>query len=99
MVQPGLVGRRNISQLVIVKFGSILIAAIAVIFLSVLPSDTQGGTKPVMVHYMPWFQSPYSLGTDNWGYHWTLNHFNPNTINPTDDEDEIASWYYPLIGP
>src|ERR1700677_1597149 len=52
-----------------------------------------------MVHYMPWFQSPYSLGSGNWGYHWTMNHFNPNTVNPTNDEDEIASWYYPLIGP
>ncbi len=52
-----------------------------------------------MVHYMPWFQSPYSLGTGNWGYHWTMNHFNPNTVNSTNDENEIASWYYPLIGP
>ena len=64
-----------------------------------MPRDAQGGAKPVMVHYMPWFQSPYSLGADNWGYHWTMNHFNPNTVNPTNDEDEIASWYYPLIGP
>jgi hypothetical protein len=98
-IQPSSVVRRNRSQLVIVKFGSNHIAAIAVIFLLVLPRDTQGGTKPVMVHYMPWFQNPYSLGTGNWGYHWTLNHFNPNTISPTNDEDEIASWYYPLIGP
>ena len=29
--------------------------------------------KPVMVHYMPWFQSPYSLGANNWGYHWTID--------------------------
>ena len=56
-------------------------------------------TKPVMVHYMPWFQTPYSLGAGNWGYHWTMNHFNPNVINTTNGEQEIASWYYPLIGP
>jgi hypothetical protein len=82
-----------------VKSGSILISAIAVIFLLALPKAAQGGAKPVMVHYMPWFQSPYSLGSGNWGYHWTMNHFNPNTVNPTNNEDEIASWYYPLIGP
>jgi hypothetical protein len=50
-----------------------------------------------MAHYMPWFVSqPYS---GSWGWHWTMNHFNPNIINPTNGEPEIASWYYPLIGP
>jgi len=50
-----------------------------------------------MVHYMPWFVSqPYS---GSWGWHWTMNYFNPDTINPTNGEQEIASWYYPLIGP
>ena len=52
-----------------------------------------------MVHYMPWFQSPYSLQAGNWGYHWTMNHFNPNIISTTNGEPEIASWYCPLIGP
>jgi hypothetical protein len=28
-----------------------------------------------------------------------MNHFTPNVINPTNGEQEIASWYYPLIGP
>ena len=51
----------------------------------------------VMVHYMPWFVSqPYS---GSWGWHWTMNHFNPNVSNPTNGEQQIASWYYPLIGP
>jgi len=49
-----------------------------------------------MVHYMPWFVTrPYS---GSWGWHWTMNYFNPNTIN-TNGEQEIASGYYPLIGP
>jgi hypothetical protein len=62
-----------------------------------LVSSAHGGTKMVMIHYMPWFMSqPYS-GT--WGWHWTMNHYNPNTINATNGEQEIASWYYPLIGP
>jgi hypothetical protein len=52
-----------------------------------------------MVHYMPWFQSPYSLGAGNWGYHWKMgNNYNPNTIG-ANGERQIASWYYPLIGP
>ncbi|HAO80544.1 MAG TPA: hypothetical protein DCQ92_16560, partial [Verrucomicrobia subdivision 3 bacterium] len=49
-----------------------------------------------MVHYMPWFVSqPYS---GSWGWHWTMNYFNPNIVN-TNGEQAIASWYYPLIGP
>jgi hypothetical protein len=45
---------------------------------------------------MPWFVArPYS---GDWGWHWTMNHFNPENINPS-GEREIASWYYPLIGP
>jgi hypothetical protein len=52
--------------------------------------------KQVMVHYMPWFQAPNISGA--WGYHWTYNtYFNPNII--TNGERQIASWYYPLIGP
>jgi hypothetical protein len=53
-------------------------------------------SKPLMVHYMPWFVAkPYS---GSWGWHWTMNHFNPDVINAS-GEREIASWYYPLIGP
>ena len=49
-----------------------------------------------MVHYMPWFVSqPYS---GSWGWHWTMNHFNPNVLN-ANGEQEIASRNYPLIGP
>src|SRR5262245_47860179 len=53
-------------------------------------------TKPVMVHYMPWYVAkPYSGA---WGWHWTMNHFNPDNINASGKRD-IASQYYPLIGP
>ena len=45
---------------------------------------------------MPWFLSqPYS---GSWGWHWTMNHFNPNVTNANGRKD-IASWYYPMIGP
>lgn len=53
-------------------------------------------SKVVMVYYMPWFSAmPYR---DSWGWHWTMNHFNPDTINAA-GQRQIASWYYPLIGP
>lgn len=49
-----------------------------------------------MVYYMPWYVAkPCS---DNWGWHWTMNHFNPDVVNAS-GERQIASWYYPLIGP
>jgi Glycosyl hydrolase family 99 len=52
--------------------------------------------KPVMVYYMPWYAAkPFSA---EWGWHWTMNHFNPDKVNAS-GEREIASWYYPLIGP
>lgn len=82
------------------KFRSILILAAFTPFLFIAPEVARSAPKPVMVHYMPWFQSPYSLGTGNWGGHWTgWGYFNPNVINTTNGEREIASWYYPLIGP
>ena len=61
-------------------------------------ATVRGGNKTVIgVHYMPWFQTqPFS---SSWGWHWTMNHFNPDLINATNGEQEIASWYYPLIGP
>jgi hypothetical protein len=49
-----------------------------------------------MVHYMPWFQAkPYNA---TWGWHWTMNHYNPTTIDGQ-GRRAIASHYYPLIGP
>jgi hypothetical protein len=79
--------------------GGVLAWLVCAFFLPTLPPAAVAGSKPVMVHYMPWFQSPYSLGTGNWGYHWTMNHFNPNQLNSTNGERQVASWYYPAIGP
>src|SRR5689334_12102170 len=56
----------------------------------------QAQPKPVLVHYMPWYVAkPYS---SSWGWHWTMNHFNPDTTNSSGHR-QIASQYYPLIGP
>src|SRR5579859_1780268 len=52
--------------------------------------------KPVLAHYMPWYVAPPYSG--NWGWHWTMNHFNPTTY-ASSGERQIASWYYPAIGP
>ncbi len=48
----------------------------------------------LMAHYMPWYQAkPFS---QTWGWHWTMNHFNPDRI--TGGKQEAASHYRPLIG-
>ncbi|HTR40778.1 MAG TPA: glycoside hydrolase family 71/99-like protein [Pseudomonadales bacterium] len=72
-------------------WSAILVAAL---FLGA-PAVTHAGTKPVMTHYMPWFESQAIYGS--WGWHWSMNHFNPNAYNA--GYREIASWYYPQVGP
>ena len=58
--------------------------------------NSHAAAKPLLVYYMPWYVAkPYS---QNWGWHWTMNHFDPDTMNAS-GERQIASWYYPLIGP
>lgn len=57
---------------------------------------------PVYAHYMPWFESPEfaeypNTQRGNWGYHWTMATKNPETI--VNGKREIASHYYPLVGP
>lgn len=57
-------------------------------------------TNPIQVymHYMPWFQAkPFSV---NWGSHWKMANKNPDIIvDATTGKRQIASHYYPLIGP
>ena len=52
--------------------------------------------KKVYVHYMPWFQSKEHDGY--WGQHWTMTNQDPGTIDEN-GRRQIASYYYPLIGP
>ncbi|MCC6491696.1 MAG: hypothetical protein IT424_01605 [Pirellulales bacterium] len=52
----------------------------------------------VYMHYMPWFESPATLGGKIWGYHWQMNARDPNIVG-ADGRRQIASHYYPLIGP
>jgi hypothetical protein len=60
------------------------------------PESLRAAPKLLMVYYMPWYTAkPYSSA---WGWHWTMDHFNPDIVT-ADGERQIASWYYPLIGP
>lgn len=57
-------------------------------------------TNPMKVymHYMPWFESPATLGGTNWGFHWQFSNRNPNVVD-ANGKRQIASHYYPKIGP
>jgi len=55
-------------------------------------------SQKVYVHYMPWFETPATLGAGNWGLHWTMANENPNIIL-ANGRRQIASWFYPMIGP
>lgn len=50
----------------------------------------------LLVHYMPWYATKDVSGA--WGWHWTMNHFDPEQ-KKWDDQRKIASYDYPLIGP
>lgn len=58
--------------------------------------QAEAGRPLFLAHVMPWFQSKPVSG--RWGWHWTMNRFNPERIGP-DGRREIASHYYPLTGP
>lgn len=81
----------------------LLIALCCVSLCSCVESLVNSGRQPrsatspqIMVHYMPWYAAKPVSG--EWGWHWTMNHFDPDTI-AGDGRREIASHYYPLIGP
>jgi glycoprotein endo-alpha-1,2-mannosidase len=56
----------------------------------------KNNSKKVYVHYMPWFLNLEQDGF--WGQHWTMTNKNPNVMDAY-GKREIASHYYPLIGP
>src|SRR6267142_1896495 len=74
----------------------LLCLALPATFFLIKPVPAEAAPKQLMVYYMPWFVAkPYST---TWGWHWTMNHFDPDVVNAF-GERQIASWYYPLIGP
>ena len=52
--------------------------------------------KILLAHYMPWYSSQNI--SEKWGWHWTMNHFDPKSDTQR-KRRQIASHYYPLIGP
>lgn len=58
---------------------------------------TKGNPQKVYMHYMPWFDAPASPG-GSWGYHWRMSNKNPNVVD-ANGRRQIASHYYPKIGP
>ena len=78
------------------KPAKILLATLLLFPFAAPAAAAPTNAKPVMVYYMPWYAAkPFS---GEWGWHWTMNHFTPDTLNAS-GEQQIASWYYPLIGP
>lgn len=72
-----------------------LLLALCAMILALQPR-AGASSKVIMVYYMPWFSAkPFNK---DWGWHWTMDRFNPDTTNVL-GERQIASWYYPLIGP
>lgn len=62
------------------------------------PKDvTKSNPMKVYVHYMPWFETP-ETNNGTWGQHWTMATCNPD-IQDANGKRQIASHYYPLIGP
>jgi hypothetical protein len=53
---------------------------------------------PVYMHYMPWFDAPATPGNAGWGSHWTMRNRDPNVVD-ANGHRQIASHYYPKIGP
>jgi hypothetical protein len=56
---------------------------------------TKSNATKVYAHYMPWFESMEING--RWGIHWTMATRDPEII--VDGKREIASHFYPLVGP
>ena len=72
------------------------LSVVTLAFLVAIPNMSLSQDGPiVLAHYMPWFSSKPISG--DWGWHWKLKNRNPD--NMFDGKREIASHYYPLMGP
>ncbi len=59
---------------------------------------TKTNTQKIYVHYMPWFEDKISSQDGKWGSHWTMANQNPDIVL-ANGRRQIASYFYPLIGP
>lgn len=58
----------------------------------------KSNSQNVYVHYMTWYDTPQSSKDQQWGMHWTMANRNPE-ITDQEGKRQIASHFYPLIGP
>ncbi len=63
-----------------------------------VPRVTKTQSKKIYAHVMPWFETSQSSGNGKWGIHWTMANQNPEQQDDA-GRRQIASHYYPLIGP
>jgi hypothetical protein len=63
---------------------------------AISPKLLKRNPKKLYVHYMPWFQNKETNGY--WGQHWTMTNKNPDVVDEYGNR-QIASHYYPLVGP
>jgi len=79
------------------KFASLAVSALCLGALPITAAHSAPAKSPhyLLAHYMPWFEANPTL--HKWGWHWTMGHMNPDQM--TKGRREIASRYYPLIGP
>jgi hypothetical protein len=66
------------------------------LYLTTATAVPKASSPLLLVHYMPWYQALPISGS--WGWHWTMNHYNPELEDETGHR-EIASHFYPLTGP
>ncbi len=67
----------------------------------VVPSDAvpviKAKAQTIFAHYMPGYEDPSTSGNGKWGIHWTMATMDPTII--VDGKRQIASYFYPMIGP
>jgi hypothetical protein len=61
-------------------------------------SVSKSNSMKIYAHYMAWFETKESSSNQKWGIHWTMANKNPDNILANGNR-EIASYYYPSIGP
>lgn len=59
---------------------------------------SKSNSMKLYAHYMPWFETPATSNDKKWGQHWTMATCNPEQKD-NNGQRQIASHYYPLIGP
>ena len=74
------------------------LAALALAAITWTAADASAERPPAYFHYMPWFETPDTNDGNRWGYHWTLENQNPDVVDRL-GRRQIASHYYPKIGP